>query len=348
MSTVVPRRTSGQLSYPYLVGPAPAAATMVAPGVHWLRMPLPFRLDHINLWLLEDDGGWTIVDTGLATAPARGLWEVVRAGFMGGRPVRRLLVTHFHPDHFGLADWLVERCSCELWMAPAEHAVACQALADDADSLAARQEFFRRHGLDQARLDLTASWGGSYRDGVPAVPEHFVAIADQQDLRIGAHDWHVITGAGHSPDHVTLHCPALGLLISGDHVLPTITPHIGVWHTQPDADPVRSYLHSFARFAGLPADTLVLPAHGLPFTGLAPRLEAVAAHHARRLDIVANACTVPCTATEVLDVLFRRRLDVHQIVFALGETIAHLNYLCGDGMLERSTDAHGVQRYRRA
>lgn len=347
MSTEAPRHAGGPLLYPFAAGPAHGTVTPVAPGVHWLRMPLPFRLDHINLWLLEDGDGWTIIDTGLATGPAREVWAAVLAGPMRGRPVRRLLVTHFHPDHFGLAAWLMERCGCELWMAAAEHAIAVVVLADDAGSHAARQAFFRRHGLDRERLELTDTWRGSYRDGVPEVPSQFVALRDQQVLRIGDHDWRVITATGHSPDHVTLHCQALGLLISGDQILPQITPHIGVWHTAPEADPVRGYLHSLARFEDLPPATLVLPAHGLPFTGLAPRLEAVAAHHARRLEIVANACTAPSTATGVLDVLFRRRLDVHQIVFALGETIAHLNYLCADGALARSSDAAGVQRYTR-
>lgn len=336
------------IAYPHATLPEPGGSVAVADGVHWLRMPLPFILNHINLWLLADGDGWTIVDSGLDTAQIRELWQTLHAGMMAGRPVRRLIVTHHHPDHFGLAAWLVGRFGCELWMTTPEFRMAGQAVADDSfDSDGSRLAFFRDHGLQGERLGALQAWGGTYRRAISGLPAGFKPLHDGAVLRIGGQDWRVITGQGHSPDHATLHCPELGLLISGDHVLPAITPHIGVWHVEPDADPIRQYLASLQRFAVLPAGTLVLPAHGQPFTGLQPRLEALAGHHAQRFELLLRHCGEPQTAADVLASLFRRRLNAHQLYFAMSEAIAHLNHLYRGGQLLRERDAGGTFRFRR-
>lgn len=349
MSTRMPSPAHEAIAYPYETWPAPATSTAVASGVHWLRMPLPFVLNHINLWLLEDDGGWSIVDSGLCTPQIRDLWLALHAGVMGGRPVRRLIITHYHPDHFGQAAWLMEQFGCELWMTGPEYRMAARAITDDDyDDDAMRLAFFQRHGLQEDRLQVLRSWGGSYRRGVAGLPAGFMPLHDGTRLTIGGHEWQVITGQGHSPDHATLYCAALGLLIAGDQVLPGITPHVGVWHFEPDADPIRLYLASLERFTGLPPDTLVLPAHGAPFTGLHPRLAALAGHHAQRFDLLVHSCSQSRSAADVLAPLFRRRLSAHQLYFAMSEAIAHLNHLHFDGRLVRTHDADDRYRYQRA
>ncbi|MCC7329549.1 MAG: MBL fold metallo-hydrolase [Gammaproteobacteria bacterium] len=341
----MPLQASDGIVCPFPALPAPAATIEVAPGVFWLRMPLPFALNHINLWLIEDGDGWCIVDTGLNSQPIRDLWLALRAGPMLGRPVTRIIVTHYHPDHIGLAAWLAGQADCGIWMTAGEHRVAARLFSEDNQ---VRTDFFRRHGLAGEHLAGMANWGASYRRNVAGVPPDFNVLQDGQVLRIGAHDWQVIVGRGHSPEHATLHCSALDVLLAGDQILPAITPHISVWHLDPEGDPVRLFLASLDRFGELPAQTLVLPAHGTPFTGLHPRLAFLARHHALRLQEVLDACREPRCAADIMQVLFSRRLDSQQIPFAMGESIAHLNHLYHKGELVRSSDAAGILRFQRS
>lgn len=341
-------RAHEALEYRLSTPPAPGVPTPVAPGVFLLRMPLPFALDHINLWLLEDDGGWAVIDTGLSNAAIRELWDALHADCLSDQPLRRIVVTHFHPDHIGLSLWLAERYHSRVWMTAPEYEMAGQAIsAGDEVSRTLRLAFLRRHGLDGEQLQSLAGWGDMYRRHVYGLPADFEVIEDGRILTIGANEWRVITGQGHSPDHAMLYCASLGVLISGDQVLPAITPHIGVWHYEPDANPVRTYLDSLRRLAPLPPHTLVLPAHGLPFTGLPLRLDTLAGHHERHFVNLLDACGQPRSAAQLLDVLFRRQLDGQQLQFAMSEAVAHLNYLQFAGNLTRSLDDDDIYRYRR-
>lgn len=344
MEHPISQPTPDGIAFPFSELPPPGGAIEVARGVFWLRMPLPFALDHINLWLIADGEGWCVVDTGLNFAPARERWTAARQGILQGRPIQRVIVTHYHPDHIGLACWLAGQADCRIWMNAREHQAAVQVFNEDPG---VRLDFFRRHGLDDQQLDALGDWGSAYRRNVSGLPEAPVELRDGQLLRIGDHDWRVIIGRGHSPEHATLHCPDLGVLLAGDQILPKITPHVGVWHFDPEADPVRLFLASLANFRALPAQTLVLPAHGIPFTGLTARLDYLAQHHAQRLHDVLEACDGPHSAAELMPTLFRRQLDTQQIPFAMGETIAHLNHLHQQGNLVRSTDANGVFRFER-
>ena len=334
------------LSFPYAEPPAPGRVREVAPGVYWLRMPLPFALNHINLWLLRDGEGWTAVDCGLGLDDTRALWEQVFAEVTGNSGLARVIVTHFHPDHFGNAGWLTRRFGAPLWMAETEFLTAhaqYQALTGfGSDATAA---LFAEHGLDQERVAAIAKRGNSYRKIVAEPPARFVRMLEGDEILIGAHSWRVIAGYGHAPEHAALYCEALGVLISGDMLLPKISTNISVWPTQPQSDPLNLFLRSIARFGQLPADTLVLPSHGLPFRGAHQRVQMLHEHHRDRLAEVRAACLQPRSAADLLPVLFRRALDTHQTFFAMGESIAHLNYLWLRRELARVRESDGIYRF---
>ena len=336
------------LRSPAVTPPAPGEPSAIASGIWWLRMPLPFALDHINLWLLEDGAGWTIVDTGYALPETKAAWERIFALHLGGRPVTRIVVTHYHPDHIGLAHWLAERWRVPLWITEKEwlYAQVMSRYSDDFTRL--RAAYARRAGLDAAASERFGRHEASYRRGVPAVPAAFCRIADGMTIAIGGRQWRVIVGEGHAPEHACLYCAEAGMLIAGDQVLPKISPNISLQPYEPDGDPLARYLASLLRLrAAVPPETLVLPSHDLPFFGLHPRIDALAAHHRARCAAIVAACERPQCAADLLPVLFRRPLDRHQTAFALGEALAHLHYLAGEHALDRTIGADGVERFRR-
>jgi glyoxylase-like metal-dependent hydrolase (beta-lactamase superfamily II) len=339
-----------QLQYPFGDRlPAPGTVVEVAPGVLWLRMPLPFALDHINLWLLRDGARWTAVDCGVDRPETRAGWDQVLAEVAQPGGLARVLVTHCHPDHVGLAHWLCERFGAPLVMTTGEYAFArmMSAALPGVDGPSAVPHF-ERHGLrDAALLEQMRSRRNYYPSLVPAVPPAYTRLQDGQVLAIGAHDWRVIAGFGHSPEHAALYCAELNLLVSGDMVLPRISTNVSVFAVEPESNPVTLYLESLARFASLPDDVLVLPAHGKPFRGLHTRIAQLREHHAARLAEVLDACAVPHSAADIVPIMFRRPLDAHQLSFALGEALAHLNSLWHAGQLVRTLDQDQVYRFRK-
>jgi glyoxylase-like metal-dependent hydrolase (beta-lactamase superfamily II) len=349
-----------QLHYPFDdTLPEPGTCFEVAPGVRWLRMPLPFVLDHINVWLLRDEidgqAGWTVIDCGIATETIRSHWEQVFEQYLEGLPVLRVLVTHCHPDHLGLADWICRggakgRWDARLWMTLGEY-VFGSLLASGSGSNAggpAAAEHFARHGLqDPAALATLRERRSYFTDLVPAVPERYRRLREGDTVRIGARDWRVVTGYGHSPEHCALYSGQDHLLIAGDMVLPRISTNVSVFDLEPEGNPLALYLESLGRYLDMAPDTLVLPAHGKPFQGLHTRIGQLRAHHAERLDEVREACArQPMSAAEIVPLMFRRRtLDVHQLTFALGEAIAHLHLLWLSGEFKRETGADGIYRF---
>ncbi len=352
-----------ELDYPWENSHPDTGCTIaVADGVRWIRMPLPFALDHINLWLLRDriDGrdGWTVVDCGIDRQEVRDCWESVFTEALDGLPVLRVLVTHMHPDHVGLAYWLCTRWQAPLWMTMTDYALArlwAGSATQGVDSEGAGPagdaavRHFARHGLAdpdaQAQIRARHDY---YARLVPDLPRRFHRLMHGQDVQIGGRDWRVIVGYGHAPEHASLWSPTLDVLIAGDMVLPRISTNVSVFDLEPEANPLPLYLDSLRAYDSLPVEALVLPSHGRPFRGLHRRIAQQQAHHAERLAEVLAACARPCSAHDLLPVLFRRKLDSHQLSFAMGEAIAHLHALYFQGTLSRTLGDDGVYRFQQS
>ena len=330
------------LAYPFPEVPAPGATLQVAPGIHWLSMPLPFALDHINLWLVDEEDGWTVIDTGIGNAATRALWEKI----LGTKTVKRVIVTHYHPDHAGNADWLCQRYGVELWMTQGEyltaHAVRTSSAGYTTDAVLS---VFRKNGLDQQRASGMGGRGNRYAALVPDFPLSYRRIIEGDEIKIGGHQWRAMIGHGHAPEHLSLYSKSLNTLIAGDMLLSTISTNVSVWSIDPEGDPLRLFLDSIARYRELPADLLVLPSHGKPFRGAHDRVEQLERHHRERLGELVKSLQKPQSAAELLSVLFRRPLDAHQTFFAMGEAIAHLHYLYYAGRAKRAQGEDGIMRY---
>jgi glyoxylase-like metal-dependent hydrolase (beta-lactamase superfamily II) len=336
------------LEYPWPETPQPATTLEVAPGVRWLSMPLPFQLDHINLWLLEDGGGWTIVDCGIADSATRGLWDRI---FETIGPIQRIILTHYHPDHAGNAGWLCERFGVEMWTTQGEYLTAHAVRSSGAGYTSeAVLSVFKKNGLDAERSRSMAKMRGNnrYAELVPDFPHSYRRIIEGDRIRIGGREWQAIIGHGHAPEHLSLFSKELGAVIAGDMLLSTISTNVSVWSIDPEGDPLRLFLESVARYRDLPDDVLVLPSHGKPFRGAHARVSQLEKHHEERLKDLVDSLEQPKSAGEVLPVLFRRPLDTHHMFFAMGEAIAHLHYLYYAGKARRAVGADGVMRYARA
>ena len=337
------------LEYPFAAPPVSGTACTVAPGLLWIRMPLPFALDHINLWLLREQGGWTAVDCGYGDSVTRALWETHFSTSLEGLPITRIVATHYHPDHLGNAAWLSARFNCSVTMTQAEFLTA-HAVREQRSSLSFADTFalFATHGMADEHVAALSARGNHYARGVPEVPARFQRMQDGDDVTAGGVPWRIICGHGHSPEHASLHSAARALLISGDMLLPRISTNVSVSAAEPDGDPLARFLASIAVLAALPPETLVLPSHGLPFRGIALRVAQLEAHHAARLaelEAAISAAAVPASASDLLPILFRRELDLQQRFFAMGEAIAHLNHLWHGGRLARTIAPDGAIRF---
>jgi len=338
------------LTYPFTTVPAPGEAQEVAPGVRWLRMSLHLpALNLINVWALADGAGWTLVDTGMNTADTASNWQSALAGPLGARPVQRVICTHMHPDHIGMAGWLTRGHHCRLWTTRLEY-VTCRMLVADTgrEAPADGVDFYREAGWDNDALEHYKARFGGFGKAVHALPDSYRRVVDGEELRIDGRIWRAVVGRGHSPEHLCLHCPELRVLISGDQVLPRITSNVSVFPTEPDADPLSEWLASLASIkARVGDDVLVLPSHNEPFRGLHARLDALIQGHEERLAGLLEALVEPKRAVDVLGLLFRRRVGLDMLGMATGEALAHLNCLMARGQVERATDAEGIHRYRR-
>jgi glyoxylase-like metal-dependent hydrolase (beta-lactamase superfamily II) len=339
------------LDYP--CGDAPAAGSMleIAPGVLWLRMPLPFMLNHINLWAVRDGEGWAAFDTGVQSSETAAAWRSLFAGggaLAGG--LTRVFVTHMHPDHIGMAGWLTRKFDCRLWMTRLEY-LTCRSLVADTgrEAPADGVSFYRKAGWDEEAIENYRARFGGFGKLVHALPDSFRRLRDGERMRIGEHEWRVVVGNGHSPEHACFYCPELKLLISGDQVLPRISSNVSVFPTEPDADPMGDWLASLDKLRGeVPDDVLVLPAHNEPFRGLHARLDYLKRSQHQALDRLRAVLVEPRRAVDVFGQLFGRPIgsEPNLLGMATGESVAHLNYLLQRNEAVMEVDADGVAWYR--
>ena len=340
-----------EITYPINERPAKGELQEVAPGVFWLAMPMSGSLAFINLYLLEDHGGWWIVDTGLSNAQTTQVWEDVFINAMDGRPVLGVICTHMHPDHIGQAKHITDRFRCPLYMTQGEYFQA-RAFANgggNSQSGWIGEKFYVQAGMSRDYLEkLAKMWASRSSEGMsmPTMVQGYERLQDNQILHIGETDWQIIVGSGHSPEHACLYSSALKVLISGDQILPIITSNVSVHPTEPNANPLKNWMESHDHFLELiPEDTFVLPAHNLPFFGVKPRLRDLINHHEDRMLAIEEACVEPQIAKDLLPVLFARELDSRQTMMALGEAIAHVHLLMHRNRLHRVSSNDGVFRY---
>ena len=341
------------LEYPYDAHPAPGTTIEVADGVRWLTMPMGGSLNHINLYLIEDKDGWFVVDTGLGNRETKNLWHDIFRTELGRKPVQGVICTHMHPDHIGQAGMIADHFRCPLYMTRAEYYQARSFAMGFSSSQGGWQgeQFYHRYGLPAETMQRMHSMWQSVKGRSPSMampnnlPMGFHRLADGDILTIGEHDWHVVVGAGHSPEHACLHCHSLGVMISGDQILPVITSNVSVHPSEPEANPLKIWMESHDKFLATPEQTFVLPAHNLPFYGVRERLRDLISHHEDRMLAIEETCETPATAKELLPVLFKRKLDARQTMMALGEAIAHCHLLMHRNRLRRSLDEDGRYRF---
>jgi glyoxylase-like metal-dependent hydrolase (beta-lactamase superfamily II) len=328
--------------------PEPGQARRVADGLLWMRVPLPMELNHINLWLLEDGDACTAVDTGLASDVCREAWLSLEQVALAGRSLARVFVTHDHADHFGLASWLAERHGAEVWMSQVAHESSSVFLRTEPDVIGQRLlDFVRRHGLELKPGD-DALIRGDHRTWFSGIPALSRAPVDGQSLAFGGARWQAIETGGHCRGHLCLHDAERGILVSGDQVLPSISPNVSVLASAPDADPLRAFLVSLARLEACAPGTLVLPSHGRPFRALHRRIADLRNHHLEQLGKLEAFCSEPRSACDAMPLMFGRVLRGFHRLLALGEALAHLHYLASEKRVERLIGAEGQIRFVRA
>src|SRR5581483_713582 len=336
-------KTDAPLVFPAPQPPEPGRVIEVAPGILWARIPLPFRLDHINVYLIEDGRGWAVLDTGIGNDPTRAVWEALTNGPLAGRPLTRLILTHLPPDPLRLPGWLCERFGLPLLTSQTSY-LSCANISLSPGALDAKpyRDFYLRHGLDPETTQRVATQGHGYLKMVSGLPPTFSRLVAGDSIEIGGRMFDVLTGNGHAPEQVMLYCAADKVFLAADQVLAKITPNISVWAVDPEGDPLGLYVRSLNELRSqIPPDVLVLPGHQLPFYGLHERSNALIAHHEVRCAAIAEACrAAPRSAAELVPVLFSRQLDPHQMSFAFSEVQAHVNYMLrrGDLAWVKSTD----------
>lgn len=341
---------TARLSYPPIDMPdiGNGQATRVAEGVCWLRMPMSGKIAAINLWALADGDGWTIVDTGLRTTETAAAWRQAFGAALGGRPVRRIIVTHLHPDHSGMAGWIAQKQPARLWMTRLEYLtlrVLAAYTGQEAPEEAIR--FYKAVGWDEDALDHYRARFGEFGKLLYPLPDSFHALEHGQRIMIGDREWTIVVGRGHSPEHAMLYCPEAKLLISGDQVLPEISSNVSVQPLEPDADPLSGWLDSLKAIRhALPDDLLILPAHGKPFHGLHARIDALVEGHETSLERLYALLSTPQRAIDIFPALFKRPIHGKVLGLATGESLAHLACLRSRGLAIDELDSAGVKWWR--
>lgn len=333
--------------FPIETPPAHGECIEVAPGILWTRLALPFRLNHVNIYLIADGDGYAAVDTGVADNRTREAWQALMAGPLAGKKLTRLIVTHHHPDHIGLAGWLCEEFGIPLQTSQTGF-LACNniALSPGALGSGVYRDFYRAHGMDAGTAEMVSTQGHVYLRMVTPLPLTFFRLVAGERLKVGDYEFEILSGDGHAPEQIMLFARKQKLFLAADQVLARITPNVSVWAVEPDGDPLGLYTRSLRSIAAaIPEDTLVLPGHELPFYGLQTRIGEILLHHEERCALILTATKeAPLTVADLVPVLFTRKLDPHQMSFAFSETHAHVNLLVHDGKLRWQKDENGILR----
>ncbi len=337
------------LSYPFSEPPAEGTAIEVAPGILWVRLPLPMALDHVNIYALDEGDGWTVVDTGIASNTTREIWRALIAGPFCGRPVKRVILTHHHPDHVGLAGWFQTEHGAEL-VATRTAWLMARMLTLDVQKLPTEETvaFWVSAGMDAETLETRRTQRPfNFADVVAPLPLGFTRIREGDRFSAGGRDWVVRIGNGHAPEHATLWSTDGEIVLGGDQLLPSISPNLGVYATEPGADPVGEWLSSCERLSHhATPEQLVLPGHKLPFRGLPLRLEQLVDNHHGALARLEKRLAAPATAAECFDTLFLRRIGSGEYGLALVEAVAHCQHLWHQGLATRTRRDDGAWLYQ--
>ena len=349
-SLVDPKQTSSRmLDFIREEAPESGSVTQITEGVFWLRMPLPMKgLNHINLWILKDGDGWAIVDTGIGSRECKSVWEKALGGIMAGRRVTKVIATHLHPDHTGLAGWLCRKFDAPLYMTRGEYFL-CRLMAADTGNPAPLHalKFYERAGFSGPQIELYKQRFGGFGKAITPMPEGYTRIQAGEHISINGVDWNILVGSGHSPEHACLFSPALNICLTGDQLLPNISSNVSVWPTEPEGNPMQDWIDScYMLRLRLPEDVLVCPAHGIPFRGAYKRLDKLVEHHEKALARLYDFCTTPMLSTQVYSCLFRREINDGNRIMAVGEAIAHLMCLVERGKMTRRINDAGQYTYK--
>ncbi len=340
----------GTLSYPFQTAPEFGVLTEIAHDLFWVRLPLPMALDHVNVYVLRDDDGWTIVDTGMGSRKTKAMWQSLIDGPLAGRPIKRVVVTHHHPDHVGLAGWFQTEFGAELIMTRTAWLMARMLVLDFQDlPVPETLEFWRRAGMDDTILqDRAKGKPFNFADTVHPMPLGFRRIKEGDTLMLGGRQWTVRIGNGHAPEHATLWSNDDPIVIAGDQIISSISPNLGVYATEPDADPVGDWIEACERLSRhARPDHLVLSGHKLPFVGLPHRFEQMITNHHHALDRLHAFLDTPKSASDCFSCLYKRHIGPDEYGLALVEAVAHLNNLYQTGRATRVLAKDGALRYTR-
>lgn len=324
-----------ELNYPFVNTPEPGGHLEVTKGIFWLRLPLPYDLNHINVWLMDDGESWTLIDTGVSVAETRSVWGRLDETLLQGKPITRVIITHFHPDHFGMAKWLSEKFSGDVFASSTTIAISKRLLQEEIkNGVDTIEKFYHAHCAENSDHFKKFITGGFYRKIVSGLPDRLSVIEEDDPVEIAGRNWRLIRTGGHAEGHLSLYCEDSGLLISGDQLLPRISSNVSLLGNMPDANPLHDYLSSFDKFRNLPEETIVLPSHGRIFCGLHSRIEDIVQEHMNKLEKVYSLCGSPKTAAAIVPLLFRPDLNELNYILAFGESLAHLRYLERQGRVE--------------
>lgn len=329
------------ISNAFSAAPAVGELIKVLPGVYWLKMPLPFELDHINLYLLEEEDGWTLVDCGLAGKHSQLIWQQVFDRYCADKPVTRIVVTHYHPDHLGSAGWLCRKWNVPLYITQAEYDTAARFLTGGESETERFKSYLYQLGVDDAEYQAVTAATDSMRHVYDPLPDNVCWLRAGDKLRIDQHDWDLQSSIGHSPEHCSLYCHELGLLISGDQVLQHISSNVSLTLDDIGKNPLADWFEGLESLQNLPESTLVLPSHNDPFYGLHKRAHELRLEHLQLLKKVKLACKDKLTVAEIARVIYERKLNNFTLLLALGEALAHAQYLYEKGELVRNESEDG-------